>query len=512
MIVDVWLVAPQPCSEDGFFENEPGKSNYDIFLKNDGKCQVWVPNIRGPDFREYDVIVDGVFGAGLLRAHKKSTTNDSSIYYQEIFYQVNIAQKSTMVVSIDIPSGVCPSTGSLIFERPIMSDITVTFGALKLGLVMYPGRLYCGEIVLSKISFPPWVFQCPPAKRRLIEPPSLGPRDPDGHKGSFGKGLFISGSSRYFGAPFFCTSAFMKSGGGYATLIAPEQVCSVVASKVPEVVMLSRNHDNDDFLPDILGKNDVIVIGPGLGNHLDDTGEILKIWLTRIAITTTNTVHAVIIDGIPDAFSIEVVKLIRKVLERKIHVILTPHLGEAKRMFVGGLTGTGETTTEDWDNMKFIEKVDYIQNLILQQQNTSDRGSSKSGELIVVLKGSRSAVIASMHSVGLNVTGNSGMATAGSGDVLVGIIAAMICHGRHEGTMISNESVVSAVESGVWIHGRAGDIARDRVGGEDGVMASDIVEAIPFVMGQVRGIANHQTTTTTTTTMILSTYYPKLLV
>jgi NAD(P)H-hydrate epimerase len=478
--VDVYLVGDHTPPQN--------MMEYQIeLLKNFCEPQKW---ISGTDLKKFDIIVDGVFGVGI----HKSIDQRSTLYYQSIFDEINsvrvTSQNRPVIVSIDVPSGICATTGSLIYDRPVMADTTVTFGLLKFGQVFYASRKFCGNILLSSISYPTNVLRelrGHVGGFRLITPPILCPRNPDGHKGIFGRGLFISGSSECYGAPYFCSGSFLKAGGGYSILATTKDVGRIVASRVPEVVI--RN----DFLWDHI-RYDVICIGPGLER---ETAIVQLDLLFSFLAVSDSCPHAIIIDGIPDPL-VEVEDIIQRimhVLSRGICVVLTPHLGEARKIFCSKkIWGQDFAIPEyDWDNTCFIEKVKLVRKLLVTVV-----GVCNSAELIVVLKGSRSAIISSslQQDVAINPTGNSGMGTAGSGDVLCGIIAGMICHMRETST------IMSAVSGSVWIHGRSGDIARDDQGGEDGILATDIMNTIPRAMSEVRASGNAAT---------YEMYYPKII-
>jgi ADP-dependent NAD(P)H-hydrate dehydratase / NAD(P)H-hydrate epimerase len=445
--VDVVLIGPMKSVE--------GERNLQI-LRNSFDGVSFYDSIGGVDDHvQYSVIVDAVLGAGSTRSRREKMAQT-----QNVFDWMNARRKlnSSVLVAVDLPSGVDPSTGELLFDRPVLADITVTFGAIKTGIWLYPGREFCGEFIFSKISFPPKILSN--SSFYLYFPTPLLPRDPNGHKGSFGKATFLAGSATYFGAPFFCTAGFLKSGGGYARLCAADRaVGESVAAKLPEIVL---GDSSSGWSPD------AVVIGPGLGLENQALfGGMIKRVLEGGPIR-------VVIDGDGYGLLLEKVEVLSRLLNCGHSVILTPHYGEYKRLFwppenTSPLLPHSEAVPEN-----FFDSVQTLRRIL---SVNSDSLNSYPGELIFVMKGARTAVVSSKsldRRISLNVTGNSGMGTAGSGDVLAGIIAA-----------IRGQSVLESVRLAVFIHGLAGDLARDDLG-EDGMLASDILAHVPAAMKLVR--------------------------
>jgi NAD(P)H-hydrate epimerase len=277
----------------------------------------------------------------------------------------------------------------------------------------------------------------------------LPTRDPNGHKGTFGEALFIAGARGYYGAPSFAAMSFLKAGGGYSRLAAPESVTPFIAAAGGEIVFLPQaetdtggiSAKNKTRLLEIAHGVDFVVIGPGIS--LDpETQALVRELAHRIE-------RPVLIDGDGITAVSSGPGCIRN---RKGSTILTPHPGEMARI-------TGKTVTA-------IEQ-DRIGVL---RDTAADLGS------IVVLKGAHSLIGLPNQKIFINLSGNSGMASAGSGDVLTGTIAAM--HGL-------GLSVEDAARAGVFIHGAAGDLAAEETG-EDGITARDIMEGLPRAMALAR--------------------------
>jgi NAD(P)H-hydrate epimerase len=378
-----------------------------------------------------DVIVDALLGTGLSR-HVEGL-------YHQVITCINASQKR--ILSIDIPSGVHGDTGQ-IMGTAIRADYTVTFGLPKVGNLLYPGYALGGKLYVSHISFPPALYNNDTRKIAINQQPPLPARDVSGHKGSFGDVLFIAGAASYFGAPFFAAFSFMKAGGGYARLAAPASMTPFLATKGSEIVHVPQREtptrsialSNKQALLDLSARVDMVVMGPGLSLEAE-TQQLIRELVGEIA-------TPLLLDG--DALS-AISQDVEIVRGRQALTILTPHLGEMSR-----LTGIS------------VSDINADKIAVLQQTATDLRA-------IIVLKGAHSLIGDADARVFINMSGNSGMATAGSGDVLTGTIAAMYGLGL---------PVPEAVRAGVFIHGLAGDLAAAEVG-EDGLTAQDILTFLP---------------------------------
>ena len=379
-------------------------------------------------------IVDALFGTGFDR--------EATGLYKEVIELINESGK--MVLSLDIPSGVHGDTGE-IMGVAIKADYTVTFGLPKVGNILYPGYHLCGKLYVTHISFPPSLHNSDTIKVEINNYVKLPPREKDVHKGSMGEVLFIAGAASYFGAPYFSALSFLKAGGGYARLAAPVSITPFLATKGSEIVFVPQKEtksgsislDNRDSLVELSEKMDMVVIGPGLS--LDtDTQQLVRDLVRAIK-------KPILIDG--DGIT-AIANQLEMIRERKGHTILTPHLGEMARI-----------TKKDAAEIS-RQKIDILQL------------TAMSLHAIIVLKGAHSLIGYPDERVFINLSGNPGMATAGSGDVLTGTIAAMFGLGL---------SLDDAVRKGVFIHGFAGDLAAAEKG-EDGITAQDILEYLPLAM------------------------------
>ena len=380
------------------------------------------------------IVVDALLGTGLDRK--------VSDLYRDLILLMN--ENSKKILSLDIPSGINGDTGE-IMGAAVRADYTVAYGLPKIGNMLYPGYGHCGKLYAFHISFPPSLHSNAALKIQTNEPITLPARPRDAHKGSMGKALFIAGSANYYGAPYFSALSFLKAGGGYAYLAAPRSLTPFIAQKGSEIVFVPQHETsagsisltNKEQLLDLSEKTDMVIIGPGLSLE-DETRRLVRELTPLIN-------KPLLIDGDGLSALSEDLNLIR---QREFPTVLTPHLGEFSR-----LTG------------KSISHINSHKIPILQE-TAGEFGA------IIVIKGPHSLIGAPDARVFINLSGNPGMATAGSGDVLTGAIAAMFGLGL---------PVEEAVRKGVFIHGLAGDLAADYKG-EDGITASDILEYLPLAL------------------------------
>jgi NAD(P)H-hydrate epimerase len=389
-----------------------------------------------------DAVVDGIFGTGLQRNVEGS--------YKDVIQLINKSNKT--VFSIDIPSGINGNTGE-IMGAAVKADFTVTYGLPKIGNLLYPGYENCGKLYATFISFPPALQEKPSLNLRINEPAMLPDREGNSHKGSLGDVLFIAGAASYLGAPYFSALSFLKAGGGYSRLASPSSITSFIAAKGSEIVFVPQVEtesgsialENGDKLLELAHQVDMLVLGPGLSL----SGETQKLVL-RLA---KEIQRPLLIDG--DGIT-AVSKDLSVISEREHPTILTPHPGEMARI-------TGESIAE-------VEKKRV--ELVLKE--------AKRLNAVIVLKGAHSLIGYPDGAVYINMSGNSGMATAGSGDVLTGTIAAMFGLGL---------TLDEAVRTGVFLHGYAGDVAASEIG-EDGITAQDILDYLPAAVKNYRQSRN----------------------
>jgi len=380
------------------------------------------------------VVVDALFGTGLSR-------NVEGLY-ADIIGSINML--GLPVLSLDIPSGINGNTGQFM-GNAIEADLTVTFGLPKLGNLLYPGFECGGEHYVSHISFPPELHETNDITVELNLPGRLKKRWESGHKGYFGDVLFIAGAAGYLGAPYFAARSFLKAGGGYSRLATPASIIPALGSRGSEIVFLPQKEtssgsiaqENFAALLEIANERRAVVIGPGLSLNPETQNLICDL--------VGSIERPLVIDG--DGLTAicnkrDIVK------DRNVQIILTPHIAEMAR-----LTGISITDIEN-------DKVNIL------------RETAESWNSTIILKGPHSLIGLPDGQVFINLSGNSGLATAGSGDVLAGVLAAMLAHPF---------SHADAVQTAVFLHGFAGDLCAEEIG-EDGMTARDIMNYLPKAM------------------------------
>jgi len=365
------------------------------------------------------LIIDALFGTGLNRPPKD--------HYAQVINEIN--RSGQEVISIDIPSGVKGSSGG-VFEPAVKAKHTLCLGLPKPGNLLYPGYLHQGHLYHSAISIPPQAFIQSPSTTFCLEFPELPEVNRAAYKGSRGYGLVIGGCSRYRGAPRFSALAFLQTGGGYVHLASIKEVIEAAAVSEPELILHSLEKSPEGFLTrenlpaiqKLLEKKDWVILGPGIGINPESTA-LVRSLLNQIDQT-------LILDG--DGLT---------ALRDNLHLlkdfphplILTPHPGEA-----AGLLN------------RSVKEV-------LEAPMDAAGELAKRCQAWVILKQPHSLLATPEGKIHINLSGSPVLATAGSGDLLNGVIASML------GRDLPPEPACLAA---MMIHGLAGELVEQEMGAQ----------------------------------------------
>lgn len=381
-----------------------------------------------------DLIIDAIFGTGF-----KGTVGEK---FARIIELIN--NSGLPVVAVDIPSGLGADTG-IAHGSVVKATTTVTFGLPKLGLVMEGGAAVSGDLHVVDIGLPRQLLSDQGIKRHLLDDDLikkwLPKRKPTGHKGDFGRVLVVAGSRGMVGAALLTATAVLKSGAGLVTLALPESLYSAVMGLVPEIMMLPLPEQQGaiaaeagEIILEKLKQMDVLAIGPGLSQQPATVSMVQRL-LPQVTIPT-----------VVDADALNSLAKAEQIIEQiNAPLVLTPHGGEMSRL-------VGKPVAEVMANR-----------LSLVQQQAKAWGCT------ILLKGARTLVAEADGTLYINPTGNNGMATAGSGDVLTGLIAGLIAQGLDVG---------KAAAAGAYLHGKAGDLGSAQVGCRS-LLAGDILQYLP---------------------------------
>jgi hydroxyethylthiazole kinase-like uncharacterized protein yjeF len=369
----------------------------------------------------------------------------------------NLRRRGIPVVACDVPTGVDADTGRL-FEPAVLADATVTMGLPKVGLYSYPGRANAGRIVVEGLGLPPSLVDAPStATAVFIEDArqAMPSRRPDHHKGMSGHVTVIAGSVGMAGAAALCAKAALRAGAGTVTLLCPEGIYSACAPMVPEVMVLPCI-PGPNFAPDeaalelaagFIARSSCLVIGPGLGRDKGQDGFLEGL----LPLTARSGVPCLIdADGL---YALSRLGGLSYLAGYEGKFILTPHPGELAIL-------TGADTREIG-----LDRPEHALRAAM---------GSKS---VVCLKGAGTCVANSSGALRVNTSGDPAMATAGSGDVLAGVIAALVSQGL---------STFDASWLGVFWHGLAGEMARRKLGSH-GVIAGDLCDSLPEARQAIEG-------------------------
>lgn len=393
---------------------------------------------------ECDAVVDGLLGTGSRR--------EPGADLLAILHAIHEAPSRPTLIALDLPTGVDADTGAA-DDAALNADLTLTFGYAKRGLQLYPARQHCGEIQVVDIGLPE-----PPAIPVATSRPEaadvagwLPARAQTVQKYSAGAVLALAGSPHYVGAPILTCNAALRAGAGYVTLATTEDAMNHIAGRLLEATMLPLpNHGDegpgDDALPrlqEASSRYRALLLGPGLGRAPRVAPLVLDLLAgalegPKAAVVDADALH--VLSTTPDWH-----------MNVAIPIVLTPHSGEMARL-IGGKTADVETD-------RFAVATEW---------------SARWGQ-VLVLKGAPTIVAGPDGALSVNPTGNPLLATAGTGDVLSGIIAALLAGGAKP---------YDAARASVYLHGLAADLARGGFG-DRGMVAGDLIPLLPDAIAQI---------------------------
>ena len=401
------------------------------------------------DWSNVAIAVEGIMGTGLTGRLRDLTI--------DVLHDIDTmrSQYNFDLWAIDVPAGLDASSGQ-ISEGTLSYDYTVTFGAIKQGLLLYPGKAIGGTAIVAPLGAP-WQHVLVDQDSTITIDSDLAEtlinyRVPMAHKGVNGNTLIVGGSSDMVGAPMLAAEAAVHSGAGKVTLGVPHTIKHVVQGRIIPEVMVTSIDENES----LYDGRQVVAIGPGLGRTTDIPDVVNQaidsyegaLVIDADALYALGHVGSVDKDALRDGH----IESVYKVQKNLPYCVMTPHLGEFSRLIDLPI--------------KWIERH-YI---------TLARAFAKAHQVVLVLKGIPSVVALPDGTVYVNTIGNAGMGTGGMGDVLTGIIAGFISQGY---------SLQDGAILGVYVHSRSADILSDTK--TWGYTPSDVSTSIGCVISELLG-------------------------
>lgn len=374
---------------------------------------------EAPQFEDQsDLAVDGIFGIGLHR-HVNGK-------WREAILLLN--RWTCPVLSLDIPSGLDSDSGQ-VQGVAVQADVTISFVGLKQGLFLGAASSHCGQLYFHDLGIPAEVMKAFPLVLHQLRTRSalapFKPRRVDDHKGHFGHVLVVGGDHGFGGAALLAGKASVRAGAGLVSIATREAHLTAILASCPEI--MARGVSKPEELAPLLHKVSVICLGPGLGQSAWSRGLFAKL---------IDQKKPLVMDA--DALNLLALEPIQRT-----HWILTPHPGEAARLL----------------NCKIAE--------IQRDRFGAVKALQEMYGGVILLKGAGTLLFDGKHPMMINTNGNPGMATGGMGDVLTGLIGALIAQGF---------SLWEAACSGAFLHGKAGDVAAGR--SPRGLIATDLIAEI----------------------------------
>jgi NAD(P)H-hydrate epimerase len=391
--------------------------------------------------RKSDLIVDAVFGTGFSGVPRGLSGT--------VIGQMNVSGRP--VLAVDVPSGLNATTGAAEGEC-VNATWTCTMGLAKRGFYVGHGRACVGRVHVVDIGVPKKALDAVGVRDNVLtsrEAADLLPGRPvDGHKGTFGRVVVVAGSVGYTGAAALTAMAALRTGAGLVYLGLPASLNDIAEVKLTEVITRPLAETgvrslSPEALPDIremLDGADVLALGPGVSRH-PETQSLIESIVREVRLPCVidadglNALNPAVIGG----------------RDGDAPLVLTPHPGEMARL-------VGKSTAE-----------------VLADRDGAARELAAAARAAVLLKGAGSVVADRAGELHVNPTGNSGLASGGTGDVLTGVIAALLARGMAE---------AEAATLGAYLHGFAGDLAAEALG-EAGMVAGDVLDHLPFALMEV---------------------------
>lgn len=413
-------------------------SNFERYATTGGRWRPFEEAALGRALGRADAAVDAIFGTG-FRGEPDGAWRAAI---------EALSAGAAPVVAVDVPSGVEGDTGA-VRGAAVTAAVTVTFGARKPGVVFFPGAGHAGRVVVADIGFPPDLVT---SGLWLVEGSDvagwLRPREPEGHKRDSGYVLVLAGSRAMTGAAILAAASAYRAGAGLVTIAVPRSILSVVEATVTEATFLP--------LPETQGGSVAEAAWDGLADRLEGVGAAAVGPGLSADPSTVALIHRLVaaspVPFVLDADGLNAFREQPALLgERRSPAVLTPHAGEFARL-------TGVSAKE-----------------VLEDRVGHARKAAAGFRATVLLKGSRTVVAEPDGAALVSATGGPFLATAGTGDVLTGAIAALLARGI---------PAVEAAAGGAFLHGVAGRLAAGRRG--DGTVASDVAAHLPEAILRTR--------------------------
>lgn len=425
-----------------YFVGSPEKMTAETRAQFEIAEKYHVSFVNMPQWDEYTTIVDAVFGVGLTRTVEG--------HYADVIERMN--QADAWKVAVDISSGIHGDNGQIL-GIAFRADLTVTFAYRKFGHCFYPGKMYSGKVIVSDIGI--YDTERKENLSKHLENSDilrLPERVPYGNKGTFGKVLIVAGCPGMCGAAYLSAAAALQGGAGMVKVVTPEVNRIPIQTTLPEAMI------SCDFSEEENQKNldwcDIIIIGPGIGIS-EESKEHVE-WFLLHGASEQKTV-------ILDADGLNLLALHPEwIPDLPEKLIVTPHLGEMQRL-------CGKSIAE-------------IQRSMLAE---AEKFARETGA-VCVLKDACTVIADQDGNTFVNLSGSAGMATAGSGDVLTGIAAALCCMYLHKNKYLTDSDnsmpdLTTLAALAVYIHGKCGELAAAEFG-EWSMTARDIIRKISCIL------------------------------